>query len=168
MAGFKLPVEPKSRRARSESHCAFLSEMRDREGGTSSESEAALGFTSAANSEMLPQPKPRRIRDHSIFIPSSNELGQRDSFLHVRILAMSDYKFGGQHYDYCVCPVCRKAGGDHHALVYAPPARAMAVITMAFAFVRSAETWVPVISLFVHVRSARNLVDSPTGKRYCA
>jgi hypothetical protein len=21
---------------------------------------------------------------------------------------MSDYKFGGQHYDYCVCPVCRK------------------------------------------------------------
>jgi hypothetical protein len=114
MAGFKLPVEPKSRRARSESHCAFLSEMRDREGGTSSESEAALGFTSAANSEMLPQPKPRRIRDHSIFIPSSNELGQRDSFLRVRILAMSDYRFGGQHYDYCVCPVCRKVGGDHH------------------------------------------------------
>ena len=27
---------------------------------------------------------------------------------------MSDYKFGGQHYDYCVCPVCRKVGGDHY------------------------------------------------------
>jgi hypothetical protein len=27
---------------------------------------------------------------------------------------MSDYKFGGQHYDYCVCPVCHKVAGDHY------------------------------------------------------
>src|ERR1700722_11490794 len=94
--------------------------MRDREGGTSSESEAALGFTSAANSEMLPQPKPRRIRDHSIFIPSSNELGQRDSFLRVRILAMSDYRFGGDHYGFCVCPLCGNMGAGHFAFCACP------------------------------------------------
>ncbi len=28
-------------------------------------------------------------------------------------LAMSDFKFGGEHYNFCVCPVCQKMGGDH-------------------------------------------------------
>jgi len=78
---------------------------------------------------------------------------------------MSDYKFGGQHYDYCACPVCRKVGGDHYGSCICATARALAVITIAFAFVRSARTWVAVVSLFVRVRSARNLVDIPTGKR---
>jgi hypothetical protein len=31
-----------------------------------------------------------------------------------KLLPMSEFKFGGDYYSYCVCPICKKLGGEHH------------------------------------------------------
>jgi hypothetical protein len=37
-----------------------------------------------------------------------------------KLLPMSDFKFGGEHYSHCVCPVCKRLGGDHYSYCVCP------------------------------------------------
>ena len=37
-----------------------------------------------------------------------------------KLLPMSDFKFGGDHYSHCVCPICKGLGSDHYSYCVCP------------------------------------------------